>query len=54
MDKAFSQCFSKGLSLIVEGNEAVEFYISTNPGEDFEPPCQGSIWWRIIAFDVGH
>lgn len=37
MDKArFQVCFSKA-KFNREGNEAVEFYISTNPGEDFKP-----------------
>ena len=37
MDKAqFQVRFTKGKSNS-EGNEAVEFYISTNPGEDFKP-----------------
>ena len=31
------KCVLARLSLIVRGNEAVEFYISTNPGEDFKP-----------------
>ena len=37
MDKArFQVRFSKA-KFNREGNEAVEFYISTNPGEDFKP-----------------
>lgn len=37
MDKArFQVQFTKG-KFSREGNEAVEFYISTNPGEDFKP-----------------
>lgn len=37
MDKAqFQVRFTKG-KFNSEGNEAVEFYISTNPGEDFKP-----------------
>ena len=37
MEKAqFQVCFSKG-KFSREGNEMVEFYISTNPGEDFKP-----------------
>ena len=37
MDKArFQVQFTKG-KFTCEGNESVEFYISTNPGEDFKP-----------------
>lgn len=37
MDKAqFQVRFTKG-KFNSEGNEAIEFYISTNPGEDFKP-----------------
>ncbi|KXT73650.1 DNA repair protein RecN [Streptococcus sp. DD10] len=37
MEKAqFKVCFNKG-KFSREGNETVEFYISTNPGEDFKP-----------------
>ena len=37
MDKAqFQVCFTKG-KFTREGNESVEFYISTNPGEAFKP-----------------
>ena len=37
MEKAqFQVRFSKG-KFSREGNEMVEFYISTNPGEDFKP-----------------
>ncbi|HFI0467400.1 TPA: DNA repair protein RecN [Streptococcus suis] len=37
MEKArFQVCFTKG-KFNREGNETVEFYISTNPGEDFKP-----------------
>ena len=54
MDKArFQVRFSKS-KFNREGNEAVEFYISTNPGEDFKPSCQGSIRRRIVTLDVGH
>ena len=37
-----------------EGNETVEFYISTNPGEDFKPLVKVASGGGIVPSHVGH